>query len=164
MKQFQPSIERLRDAGGIVVVRDGVEELDRTPRAAQRPERIGERARIQALFIHRDMDDIALVGAEDPECADVTGCLAQHHIARIAEDAGEKIETLLRADRDHHIVRVGRDVFQPHHLTNCFADGRLALARAVLHGTPPVVEHQLVEDGTDHIQRKIGDVGHATGE
>ena len=116
------------------------------------------------MFIHRDMDDIALIGAEDPECADVAGCLAQHHIARIAEDAREKIETLLRADGHHHIVWVGRDVLQPHHFTDCFANGRLALARAVLHGTPAVVEHQLVEDGTDHIQRKIGDVGHAAGE
>ena len=111
-----------------MVVRDGVEELDGTPCAPQRPERIGERARIQALFIHRDMDDLALIGAEDPECADVTGCLAQHHIARIAEDAGDKIETLLRSDGDHYIVRVGRDIFQPHHFTDCFANGRLALA------------------------------------
>ena len=128
MQEFQASIQRLGHARGIVVVRDGVKELDGTPRAAQRPERIGERARIQALIIHRDMDDLALIGPEDPERTDVAGCLAEHHVPRIAEDPGEQIKTLLRSDRDHDVVRVGGDVLQPHHVADRFPDGRLALA------------------------------------
>ena len=147
-----------------MVVRNGVEELDGTARAAQRPERIGERAGIQALFVHRDMDDLALIGPEDPERTDVAGCLTEHDVTRIAEDPGQQIKTLLRSDGDHHIVRMRGNVLQPHHVTDRFANGRLALTGAVLHGAPPIIEHQVVEDRTDHIQREIGDIGHAAGE
>jgi len=53
------------------------------------------------------MDDLALIGAEDPECTHIAGCLTQHDIARIAEDAGEQIKPLLRSNGDHYIVGVG---------------------------------------------------------
>ena len=110
------------------------------------------------------MDDLALIGTEDPQRADVAGCLTDHDVTRITEDPGEQIETLLRSDGDHHIVRMGGNVLQPHHVTDRFANCRLALAGAVLHGATPIIEHQIVEDRTDDIQREIGDVGHAAGE
>jgi hypothetical protein len=74
------------------------------------------------------MDNLALIGAEDSECADIAGCLAHHHIAGITEDTGEKIEALLRSDGNHHIVWMRRDVFQLHHVRDRFANGWLALA------------------------------------
>src|SRR5215216_810565 len=100
MQQLEPPIQRLSNTSRIVVVRDGVDELDRTSRPAQGPERIGERSRIQTLLIHCDMDDLALIGAENPERADIAGRFTQHHVSGIAEDAGKKVEALLRPDGD----------------------------------------------------------------
>ena len=65
------------------------------------------------MLVHRDVDDLALVGAEDAERTDVAGRLAEHHVARIAEHPGDQVETLLRADGDHDVVGVGGDVLQP---------------------------------------------------
>ena len=126
--------------------------------------RRAERDRIESLLVHRHVDDLALVGAEDTERADVAGGLAQHHVTRVAEDPGDQIEGLLGADRDSDVVGVGRDAFEPHHLTDRFADLRLTLAGAVLHGLQPAVEHQVVQGGADHVQGQVGDVRHTAGQ
>ena len=77
------------------------------------------------MLVHRHMDHLALGGPKYTQGTDIAGRLAQHHVARIAEDPGHQVQTLLRADGHRHIVRVGCDSFQPHHFTDGLAHGGL---------------------------------------
>ena len=90
------------------------------------------------MIVHGHVDDLALGGPEHPKRADIAGRLAQHHVARVAEDPGHQVETLLGADGDRHVVGMGGDPLELHHLADGLAHDRLALAGAVLHGPPPV--------------------------
>ena len=69
-------------------VGDGVEELDPLAGLLERGDRLGQRDRVQALVVHGHVDDLALVGPEDPERADVAGRLDQHDVARDRRTAG----------------------------------------------------------------------------
>ena len=91
------------------------------------------------------MDDFALVGPEDPERTDVARRLAEHHIAGIAEDPGDQIQALLRADGHRHVIGMRADPLELHHLADRLTDRRLALAGSVLHGPLPVRQHQVVQ-------------------
>ena len=53
-----------------------------------------------------------LVRREAAQRTDVRRPLGEHDVARVAEDPGDQVERHLRADRDHHVVRVGPDPLQ----------------------------------------------------
>jgi hypothetical protein len=51
--------------------------------------------RDQSLVVHRDVDDARLRSLEDTERADVGRSLGEHDVARVEEEAGDKVECLL---------------------------------------------------------------------
>ena len=59
-------LEAHRDAGGVLEIRDRVDELD----VFLRPERLFERFHVHAVRIHRDADELRAVGAEVVQRAD----------------------------------------------------------------------------------------------
>ena len=97
----------------------------------------------QALLVHGHVRDLALERAEHPERPDVAGRLAEHDVARVAEDAGDQVERLLRADGDGDVVGVRGDALQAHHLADRLADLLLALPGPVLHRLQPAVLHEV---------------------
>ena len=159
-----PPLQGLGDAGRVVEVGDRVEELGLLAGRAQRGHRLAERDRVETVLVHGHVHDLALVGPEHAERTDVAGGLAQHHVARVAEDPGDQVETLLGADGDGDVVGVRADALELHHLADRLPEHRLALAGAVLHGTTAVGDHQIVQGVADHVERQVGDVGHPAGQ
>ena len=132
-----------RDAGRVVEVRDRVEELDPLAGRAGRRDRLAQRLGHQAVGVHLGVHHVALVGLEDAQRADVRRRLADHHVAGVAEDPGDQVDRLLRADGDHDVVGVRLDALQAHHVGDLLAQLGDALARAVLHRLGTVVGDQV---------------------
>lgn len=98
------SLGRHRHPGRVVMVRDGVEQLDSAAGPLEVGQRLGQRLGYETVRVHRNVDDIRLVGLEDPEGADVAGGLGHHHVARVDEDPGDQVEGLLRAGGDDDVI------------------------------------------------------------
>ena len=130
----RPAVVGQRDAGRVVEVGNRVQQLDPATGRPTRLDRGDQRLRDQPVVVHRDVHDLRLVGVERAQRADVGRRLGQDDVARIDEDAGGQVQRHLRADGDHHVVRVGLDALERHHLADLFAQLRDALAGAVLQG------------------------------
>ena len=155
---------RQRDPGRVVEVRDRVEELDLLAGRPDRGDRLLQRLRLDAVVVHRDVNDLALVRAENAQRTDVRRRLADHHVARIAEHPGDQVDRLLAADRDDDVVRMGVDALEPHHVADLVAQRRIALTGAVLHRGGAVVDHQVADRAADHVERQTADVRHPARE
>ena len=136
---------RERHAGRVVEVGDRVEELDLLAGRARGGDRLPQRLGHQPVGVHLGVHDVALVGLEHPQRADVRRRLADHDVARVAEDAGHQVDRLLGADGDDHVVGVGLDALEAHHLGDLLAQLGHALAGAVLHRLGAVVGDQVAD-------------------
>ena len=157
-------VVRQGDPGGIVEVRNRVEQLDP---AAGRPtglDRGDECLGDQPVVVHRDVHDLGLVGLEGAERTDVRRRLGQDDVARVAEDPGGQVQRHLRADGDHHVVRVGLDALERHHLADLLPELRDALARPVLQGDQAVLGDQAGGLRGQRLQRQRLQIRHATGQ
>ena len=125
-----------RDARRVVIIRHGVQELDALARGLERHQSLLERGRDQPVGVHGDMHNVGLTGAEDAKRAHVRGRLGHYHVARIDEDVGDDVETLLGARGDHHVVGVRVDALERHDLRDLLAQVLVALAGAVLRAPP----------------------------
>jgi hypothetical protein len=159
-----PAAQALGDPGRVLEVRDRVEELDSSARGPQRHQGRAERDRVDALVVHADVDDLALVGVEGAQRADVAGPLGQHDVPGIAEHARDKVERLLGAAGDDDVVGVGVHLLLGHHLDDLVAHERFALAGAVLHRLGAALGDQPVDGLGEGLPGEVGDVGHAAGE
>ena len=145
-------------------VGDRVEELDRLAGGPGDGDRLPQRVGHQAVGVHLGVHHLALEGLEDAERPDVRRRLADDDVARVAEDPGDQVDGLLRADGDDDVVRVGGDALEGHHLADLLAQGRVALAGGVLQGDRAMVRDQLGDGAADDVERQAGDVGHPAGE
>ena len=59
------------------------------------------------MLVHGDVPDPRLGGLEDAERADVGGPLGEDDVTGVAEDAGDQVEALLRADGDDDLAGRG---------------------------------------------------------
>ena len=155
---------RERHAGGVVEVGDRVEELDLLAGGAGGRDRLLQRLGHQPVGVHLGVYDVALVGLEHAQRADVRRRLADHDVAGVAEDPGHEVDRLLGADGDDHVVGVRLDALEPHHLGDLLTELGHALAGAVLHRHRTVVRDQVADRAADDVERQPGDVGHAAGE
>ena len=156
-----PALHAEGHPAGVVEGRDRVEELHPLALAGQPGERLRQRLRDEPAVIHRDVDDVRLVGREGAQRPDIGRPLGQHDVAGVDEDPGDQVQRLLRADRDDHLVRVGADPLQCHHVTDALAQAGISLRRHVLQGHGAAVGHELAGHLADSVQRQGGDVGHA---
>ena len=145
-------------------VGDRVEELDRLAGCLDRHDRLAERLGDQSAGIHLHMDDVALEGLEHAQRPDVRRGLAEHHVAGVAEDPGDQVDRLLGPDRDDHVVGVGLDALEAHHVGDLFAQRGIALARAVLQRHGSVGRDQVADRVTHDVEGQAGDVGHTSGQ
>ena len=134
------------------------------PAACQRRHRLAEGDRVETVLVHGDVHDLALVGPEHPECTDIAGRFAEHHVTGVAEQPGDQVETLLGTDGDGDVVGVRGDALQLHDLTDRLPEHRLTLPGAVLHGAATVGDDEVVQGTAHHVERQIGDVGHPPGQ
>ena len=155
---------RERHSGGVVEVRDRVEELDLLAGRAGGRDRLLQRLGHQPVGVHLGVHHVALVGLEHPQRADVRRRLADHDVAGVAEDPGHEVDGLLRAHGDDHVVGVRLDALEPHHVGDLLTQHGHALAGAVLHRHRTVVGDQVADGAADDVERQARDVGHAAGE
>jgi hypothetical protein len=87
-----------------VEVRHCVEELDPVAAGPAVDQGLLQCLWDQAVLVHGDVADAGLRGLEDAEGADVGRPLGEDHVARVAEDAGDQVQALLRADSDHDLA------------------------------------------------------------
>ena len=154
----------LRDAGGVVEARDRVDQLDPLAGRARGGDRLGQGARHQALVVHGDVDDVALVRAEDAEGAHVRRCLDEDDVAGIAEDADHEVEGHLRSGGHDDVVRMGGDADLADHLEDLLAERDVALARAVLEGLRAALVQQSLRRVGQHVDGQGLHVRHAAGQ
>ena len=64
LQDLGPALDGERDAGGVVEVRDRVEELRGDPLRGERVQRLAQQFGDEAVLVHRDVDDARLVGGE----------------------------------------------------------------------------------------------------
>ncbi len=141
-----------------------VQELHPLAVAGEPGDAFVQRLWYQPVVVHRHVDDARLVGSEGSEGPHVRGPLGEDHVPGIDEDAGDEVECLLRADSDDHIVGLGMDSLQRHHLADALAQRGITLPRPVLQGDRAMLGNQLASHVADGIQRQRGDVGHASGQ
>ena len=153
-----------RDAGRVVEVGHGVEELGCLARGPHAGQRLAQRLGHQPVGVHGDVDDLGLVGREGPERTDVGGGLGDHHVTRVDEDPGHQVQGLLAADRDDDVLGGGVHALERHDLADQLAQLRVALARAVLQGLGAAGGDQLADELADGVQRQRRQVGHAAGQ
>ena len=151
-------------AGRVVERRDRVEELRALALGGELVERLGERLGHETAVVHRDVTDVGLVRDERLQRADVARRLAQDHVARVDEDAGDEVERLLRAGGDDDVVGVGADALQRHDLDDLLAQRRVALRAGVLQRLRAVLGDQRRGLLADDVERERGQVRHAAGE
>ena len=154
-----------RDTGGVVVVRDDVDELDRAARRTHVTDGLYQGLGDDAVLVHGNVHDVGLACTEHAQRAHVGGGLGKDDVARVHEELRDEVEGLLAARRDHHVVRVGADdAVVCHHLGDAFTQYLPSLAAAVLHGLRAVVANQLFCGGSQPIEREVLQVGHAACE
>ena len=152
-------------AGGVVVVRDDVDELDRAARGSHVADRLLQGLGNDAVLVHRHVHDVRLARAEHTQRTHVRGGLGEDDVAGVHEQLGDEVEGLLAARRDHNVVRVGTDnTVVGHDLGDALAQHLPALAAAVLHGLRAVVADQLLRGGRELIEGQVLEVGHTSCE
>ena len=159
-----PALGAERDPGGVVERGDRVQELHPLALAGEPGDAFIQCLGYQPVVVHRHVHDTRLVGSEGSEGSHVGGPLGQDHVPWIDEDAGDEVERLLRADRDDHVVGMGMDSLQRHHLADALAQCRVALPRPVLQSDRAMLGNQLAGHLAHGIQRQGGDVGHPAGQ
>ena len=164
VEHLAPPLDGQRDAGRVVEVRDRVEELRDDAARRERPQRLAQQLRHQAVGVHRDVHDPRLVGGEAAQGAHVGRPLGEDDVARVAEDAGDEVQRHLRADGDHHVVRVGADPLERHDLADLLAQRGNALRGAVLQRDLAVAGDELGDLAGEGVERQRGEVRHAAGE
>src|SRR5690606_16618808 len=164
LEDLGAALDGQRDAGGVVEVRDRVQELRCDPLGRERPQRLAQQVGHEAVLIHRDVDDAGLVGGEAAERADVGRPLGQHDVAGVAIDARDEVERHLRAHGDDDVVGVGADALERHHLADLLAQRGHALGGAVLQGDLPLAGDEVGDLGGELVEREGGEVRHASGE
>ncbi len=164
LEHARPPLERERHARGVVEVGDGVQQLHGAAGGVQRGEGAVEGVRVEPVVVHRGVDDLGLVGAEDPERADVAGGLGDHDVARVAEHPGDQVERLLRAGGDHDVVGVRADALLGHHRADRLAQSGITLPGAVLQRGGAGAGDQVVHHLGHGVHRQRGEVGHPAGE
>ena len=154
-----------RHAGGVVVVRDDVDELDRAARGAHVADRLHQGLGNDAVFVHGNVHDVCLAGAEHAQRAHVGGGLGEDDVAGVHEELGDEVECLLAACGHHDVVRVSADdAVICHDLGDALAQHLPALAAAVLHGLRAVVADQLLRGRRELIEGQVLEVRHAACE
>jgi hypothetical protein len=108
------------------------------------------------MVVHLDVHDIALVRPEHPQRPHVAGCLADHHVAGVAEDAGDQVQALLAPDRHDHVVGMCVDALERHHLADLLPQHRFSLPGAVLQRGDAVRRHEVPHRVGDRVQRQPG--------
>ncbi|SQC38026.1 Uncharacterised protein [Rothia kristinae] len=95
--QLGPAILRQRHPGGVLEVRDRVEQLDALALLLQLPDAGLDGGRIQAVLVQGHLAHIHLVALEHPQRPRVRGALREDDVARIAEQLGHQVQTHLGA-------------------------------------------------------------------
>ena len=91
-----------RDAGGILEIRNGVNEF-RFWLFAQGPFQLGK---VDAVGFHGNAAQAHLIGTEGIQRADEARRLADHNVPRVAQGLCRQIHYLLRPRGDQHIVKI----------------------------------------------------------
>ena len=144
--------------------RDRVHHLRLQAGAARGGNGLGEGVGPQALVVHGNVHDRALIGPEDAEGTDIGGRLDEDDIAGVAEDPGDEIEGHLRSGGHHDVVGVRADADLGHHLKDLPAQGRIALTGSVLQRHGPAISDEPGAGLGDRIEGQCGHIRHATGE
>lgn len=152
------------DAGGVVEVRDRVEQLDRAARSAHLVDAPLERRGDQPVFVALDVLELSLQAHERADRADIGRGLGEHDVSRIAEHCGDEFESELRARGDEHVVGVGLDAEVAHELRHLLAQGEQAGARAVLEHLGAMLADEPRGRFTELGLRQRREVGVAAGE
>src|ERR1035438_5845921 len=91
----RPARQGHRGAGGVVEVRDGVEELDPSAGGLQAQDALLKGLWDETVVIGGDVGDLRLVGRKHPKRTDVARGLGEYHIAGVDEDASDQVQGLL---------------------------------------------------------------------
>jgi hypothetical protein len=164
LENLRPALGGQGDAGGVVVVRDRVQQLDRASLPLQRGERLLQRGRDQPVLVERYVDDVRLVGTEHPQRPHVAGRLRDDDVTRVDEDSRHKVEGLLAAGGDDDVVRVRVDALEPHDVEDLLAQRLVALAGPVLQRHGATGRDDALGHLRQDVERQPGQVRHAAGE
>ena len=102
--------------GGVVEVRDGVDELHAPAGGPQPVDPPGDRLGVQSVVVDVHVGDLDLVAAEHAEGPHVGGALGHDHVPRVAEQLGHEVETRLGPGGDLDRVGRGLRALQAHEL------------------------------------------------
>ena len=118
-----------RDAGGVLEIRDGVDEAGARLLAQDGLQLF----HVHAVRLHRHAAQAGVVGAETVERADEARRLTDDDVALVAHRLREQIHDLLRAGRHEHRVKAAAHVVLFLHVgRDCLAQGGVSLRHAVL--------------------------------
>ncbi|CPU62865.1 Uncharacterised protein [Mycobacteroides abscessus] len=151
-------------AGGVVEVRDGVEQLDATPVGGEAREHLLQRLRDEPVLVEGHVHDVGLVRPEHAQRPDVARRLRDDHVARVDEDPRDEVERLLRAGRHDDVVGVALDALEPHDVEDPLAQGLVALTGAVLERRGTARRDEALHGVGDLVEGEAFEVRHAAGE
>ena len=118
-----------------------------------------------AVFIRGDLDELAFVLLEGVDGAQIAGALDHDHVARIQVELAQKVQALLAAGGEEHVVGVGVDVVAGRQtLDDVLAQGLPALGGAILQRDAAVFIHDGVQRGLEILHREQLRRGQAVGK
>ena len=128
-------------AGGVLEIGDDIDHLN----ALSRREDLLQLIHNHAAVVGGHFDKARLAGLERVDRTEVGRALQQDNVARVQEDAGGEVQTLLRTGGDQNVVGVGMDVVLGEHaLGNLLAQTGKALGGGILQRLATVLlEHRL---------------------
>ena len=138
--------ERQDAAGGVLEIRDDVQELDATPRRTLGGEHRVEMCEIETVGLLPDADQAR---PRTPERRDRSGerrQLDEHDIARIHEEPRDQIDGLLRAGGEQNLVARARDALRAQSRHDRLDQGAVAPRLAVLQRVLVPASQQVVRD------------------
>ena len=150
-----------RQAGGILVVRDGVNDLG--PQAPG--QQAGEHIDVHAVAVHGNAAHVRLVPAERHDAAQVGGRLHDDHVAGVDVALGQQSHAVDATASDHQLARARpRSLQRLQAPGNVVADPGDALARRVLQGNRGIAGNEPPRDLRQDLGRERRRVREAAGE
>jgi hypothetical protein len=154
----------VRDAGGVLEVRDHVQELHGAAGRALLRVPPAQVLEVEAALAEAHADHARLGRAEGRRRADVRRQLHEHDVARVHEDAGDEVEPLLAAVGDDRLRGRGRDALRLRVLADRLHERAHAAGEHVLEGLRALAVEDLLRDGAEGGHGKGFGAGLAGGE
>ena len=159
--QFGAPVGAHRQAGGVLVVRDRVNDLGPQPAGQQ----AGEHIDAHAVVVHGNAAHVGLVPTERHDAAQVGGRLHDDHVPGVDIALGEQFHAVDATTGDHQFAGARPRSFQRLQAPgNVVADPGEALGRGVLQGNRGIAGDEPARDLPQDLDRERRRVWEPAGE